>query len=300
MKKHLLNTFIFCFLMAFVASAQIQLVSDFTFTDNLDDAEGNGTMTILNGANYSYSNGMFTNGIDSTGAAPGLKVTLPDALFDEMEYTIQIDFSFAQTSGYRKVLDYNLLAVDAGLYINDQLRLYSAGNYGPTAIAIDSMVSVLVVRNNALDSAWVYLTDGINRQLESAAQDAANYFAAALEGSNRVLHFFHDDSLTGSEFANSFTVDRIRIWNGNLPDVAGLKQPTTASFTCFPNPAGSTATIQFNAPVNGEVEILTTTGRLISAQTVSNQTALTVSLEQFQTGMYLIRYNNEVVRLLKK
>ena len=300
MTKKLLNSFLICVLCVFTSTAQLQLISDFTFDGNLNDSQGNGSMSIMNGANYSYNNGMLTNGVDSTSAAPGLKVTLPDGVFNEEEYTIQLDFSFSETSGYRKVMDVKELTDDGGLYINDQLRLYNTGNYGPTTIAVDSMISVVIVRNTAVDSAWVYLTDGVSMQLESSAADPGNYFVSALSGSDRVLHFFHDDSVTTSEFSSEFTVDRIQIWNGNTINTASVKPMKITSFSCFPNPATTQAILQFTQPESGLAELLTADGRLIRSISFSQQQEVIIPLEMLSEGMYLVRYNNEVIRLLKK
>lgn len=300
MTKQLLNSFIFCLTLAYAGTAQVQLISDFTFDGNLNDSQGNATISLMNDGNYSYNNGTFTNGVDSTGAAPGLKVALPDVVFDEQEYTIQIDFSFSETSGYRKILDYSLLQFDAGLYVNGQLRLYSAGNYGPTTIAVDSIMTIYITRNNALDSASVYLANGASLQVESSATDLTGEFVAELEGANRVLHFFHDDTTTVSEFSSSFTVDRIRIWNGDYTAVLGLNEKPSVSFSCFPNPASTIATVRFTEPVNDVLEIVSAEGRVLNVIPVSNQTEVEIPMEQLSDGIYLIRCKQEVVRLLKK
>ncbi len=82
----------------------------------------------------------------SFGADQGLNVS--SFLSNTGDYSILIDFSFTDLSGYRKILDFQNLASDNGLYnLSTDLNYYNFA-FGPNgAFTADTLARVIVTRD---------------------------------------------------------------------------------------------------------------------------------------------------------
>lgn len=286
-------------------NAQVTLVSRFELNNNMSDAIGNATCASNNNIATSYDAGIFSwTANDTIGNGGGLKITIPDALFTENNYSVAVRFRFSETAGYRKLIDYSNLDSDRGLYVNSSLRLYNSGNYGPTEIPVDSMIYVVITRNSTNDSTHTYLWDGNTLRTESIALDTQGDYVAALSGTDRVLFFFADDSTTMSEYSYSGMVDEITIWNGVISPVdlgvAGTPELSEALLACFPNPATDFITVRTSKEYTGEAGLFTLQGKRVQVQQVDAAHAVTFDLTTLPSGMYFVRCGNSIQPIVKR
>lgn len=302
MKKVLCITWLISTTLISVFS-QATLISQFDFNGNLNDNLSNGTCTSYNNSVTSYTSGSFNWTSDSNDAGGGLKITLPDAIFLENHYSILIDFKFSETSSYRKILDQSNRTSDQGTYVNYQLRLYSFGGYGSTTINPDSNFTIILTRDSTDDTTRLYLWDGVNIVLESFGADVSDDFVSQLSATNRVLHFFADDSSTTSEYSLSGSVNQIKIWNGiaTASQLLGFQnEDMVADFMFYPNPTTNVSYVQFEHPVSGLFEVYTIAGELVSSSILANQLKIDLDLSSVPSGMYLARFNNKTIRFIRE
>jgi Ca2+-binding RTX toxin-like protein len=133
---------------------------------------------------------------------------------DSSNYSIEIDFQFATTDGYRKIIDFSNLASDSGLYnINTELELYPEPE-GPNGAFAANTTAQLVLTRDGVTKQVVGYVNGVQQFSLTDDNDIA-VFAAA----NNIAQFFQDDNRTHQGEASAGVVDRIRIFG----------QPLTAS-----------------------------------------------------------------------
>lgn len=307
MKKTLLRSFFLASLFSLSLSSQSHgqatLISQFDFTNNMVDALGNSSGAGFNNLSATYAAGSFAWIADSIPGG-GVVVSVSDAALTETNYSVAIHFSFSDVSGYRKIIDFSGLQADAGFYVNDQLRLYSGGGYGPTTLTANTNYWVLFTRNGTEDTARAYLLIGNNLSLESKSEDAAQDFVPVLSGTDRMLYFFTDDSTTEDEYTPMGSVDQILIWNGvaTVNDLLSSVPSLSAaqSFALYPNPANSFVNLRFPTAQNGNCEIYDATGRLVSSQALRQEDRISMSTEGLAPGIYFVRMNEFQARFVKE
>lgn len=307
MKKQLLQLILFSTIFTGTASAQATLISKLDFNGSLNDALGNGIATAYNNAAFTFVNGSMVWTADTLHSGGGLLLRLPDAVFTENDYSIAIDFQFAEVTGYRKIIDYSALGADAGLYVNGSLRLYSAGGYGPTSWNAATNYTVLVMRSAADDTTRAYVVQNNQLQEESKVYDVAADFVAVLSGNDRVLHFFHDDTVTTSEHATAGSVSQLRIWNGTatLQDVlSGIPQaPGATPFNLYPNPAltgsADVITVQLPAVSSSTAEVFDALGSRVYAATLQQKQQFELNTAGWAKGVYFLRVDGIYSRFVK-
>lgn len=175
------------------SSANANLINSYDFTTNLSD-------TLNNGLNLTASGGEINAGRYSFTDNQGLR--LASALPGTTDYAIEIKMQInGNTNNYNKIIDFQDLVSDRGLYINNGLiKFYSAGPANTGAISIDTDFTVGLAR--AGDSIDVYL----NNTLLFSAVDNNQAVSAA-----NILNFFEDDNATGQRESFTGSVDFIRI-----------------------------------------------------------------------------------------
>jgi len=169
------------------------------------DAYGGPAITpnggVLNLTNYSFA------------ANQGLSLSnaLPSSV-----YTIDTMFSFALTTGYRKIIDFSNLTADAGLYnLTGALEFYPVVAGGVTIIP-NQMQRVTLTRDNA------GLVNGyVNGVLQISFTDST---LAVFGQANTIGKFFIDDFTTSQGEASAGVVDYIAVYNTALAaaEVANL------------------------------------------------------------------------------
>jgi hypothetical protein len=135
-------------------------------------------------------------------------------------YTIDTTFTFDETSGWRKMVDFKDLTSDSGLYnLSTQLNFFSGLGSGPTGVINSgSPVRVTLSRDGSTDTVNGYL----NGTLQFSFNDTSGW--AKFNAGSNIGHFFIDDFPTGQHEATSGFVDYIAVYNTALSanDIATL------------------------------------------------------------------------------
>jgi hypothetical protein len=135
------------------------LTDDYQFENTLADSLGGPSLVSLGG---SVGAGEY-----SFGAQQGL--SLSNALVDDSNYSIYLDFEFDQESGYRKIVDFKNLASDNGLYnLNTDLNYYNF-NFGPTgAFTAGTFAQVVLTRDSSTGLVSGYVNGVLEIQFTTA------------------------------------------------------------------------------------------------------------------------------------
>lgn len=69
------------------------------------------------------------------------------------------------------------------------------------------------------------------------------------------------------------------------------------SYIVYPNPAEIYTNIKFSTPVTGEIKIFNLIGKEVYQTKVNEEQLINISLDQFESGLYMIqaKVNNEVI-----
>jgi hypothetical protein len=192
--------------LLYSSSASAALIADFRLDGNLNNSAG-GALTLTN------NNGgvLGANGISfGRGQGPDINgFSTPSA------YSVETRFSFQNTSGYRRVLDFSNGTDDRGLYIlNNSVNFYpiaTGGTFSPNTL------QTLVFTRNAAGNAAAYVDGAL----------AINFTNASLTSLSNILRLFRDDGAVGGENSAGF-VDYVRVYDTALSaqEVANLTPPS--------------------------------------------------------------------------
>lgn len=193
------------------ASAQSHV---YTLNNTFADSNG-GPSLVANGGTLSTSGYSFA-------ANQGL--SLSTALSDGTNYSLSLTFSLTDiTSGntYKKLVDFNGLADDAGLYVyQSKLDFYSAtGTPGTFLFAPDQPVTVSLTRDGATN----IVTGSVDGLQQFSFVDDTGI--AVFKTADKTINFLADDSATSGREASSGTVTRITLDSSPVPEAS-----TTISF----------------------------------------------------------------------
>ena len=198
------------------------LVHTFLFNNSLADGTGAATMTS-NGGSLNATQYLF-------GANQGL--TLTGATNSLSDYSIEMEFSLTTVSGFNKILDFQNLTSDRGLYVNGGLIFFDLGSGG--TILANTPVRVVLTREGASNTLVGYVN---GTQAFSVADPLGR---AIFTGP---FQFFRDDN--GGTEASAGSVDLIRIYDGALTatEVGNLTSPGSGGGgSAVPEPATVTLT----------------------------------------------------------
>ncbi|WP_164884973.1 PEP-CTERM sorting domain-containing protein [Rubrivivax rivuli] len=195
-------------------AANAALVKSYDFNGTLTDTLGNGNALQASG-------GVLGAGGYTFGLNQGLRLT--SALPSTTDYAIEMRLRVTDsTSGYNKLIDFEDLSSDLGLYVlNGAIRFYTAtGTFG--SVSLDTDFTVGLVRSSATNSLSLWL-NGVN--LVSVASTGNQGVP-----SGNVLNFVEDDLATSQNEAFAGRVDFIRIHNdattfGTSPVVTQVPEP---------------------------------------------------------------------------
>lgn len=189
------------------AMAQTHL---YEFNGNLNDS--------LGGPSLSANGGSLGASAYSFGANQGL--SLSNALSADV-YTIDMTFSFAPRSSWSKIVDFNNLTADAGLYryvdsSGAVLQICSCSNKVNSAFG--AITDNQPVRITLTRDASQVVTQYVNGVSAGSYLDSGNNLT--FNTSNHVAHFFMDDSATAFAEASAGSVSRIMIFDSALSSTA--------------------------------------------------------------------------------
>jgi hypothetical protein len=189
------------------------LIHDYQFQNTLADSLGGPSLVSLGG----------TIGAGEYSFAAEQGLSLSNALPDDTNYSIYLDFEFDTLSGYRKIVDFKNLASDNGLYnLNTDLNFYNF-NFGPSgALTAGTFAQVVLTRDSSTNTVTGYV-NGV-QQIQFVDSTSDGVFSAA----NNIINFFQDDAATGGRESSSGEVSEIQIYDAPLTaqQVAGLSTST--------------------------------------------------------------------------
>ena len=193
--------------LAMTGTAQASLVYDYELNGDLTNSSG--------GANIVTEGG--TLGATGYTFAANQGLAIANAAITGV-YTIDLRFSFTQQSGYQKIVDFQNLTTDSGLY-----TLGTALNFFP----VNSSTG-LFSPNVSTDVRFTRNASGLAEAFVNGASvftfnDTTN-LAVFNPG---VMRFFHDDNATGQREASAGFVDYIRVYDTANATPGGVPEPAT-------------------------------------------------------------------------
>jgi hypothetical protein len=194
-------------LLAFMAAspAQSALIHRYELNGSFADALG-GPSLVPGGAN-----GLGT--LNATGYAfgPDQGLSLSNALPNNAGYSILVDFSIADTTDFRRIIDFKNLTVDDGLYNHDtSLNFFPASEgAGPAGTFQADVLARLVITRDSATGEFKGYVNGV-AQFGFVDSPALSVF----DGPNSVIQFFNDN--IGSGDTTSGIVDRIEVYDSPL------------------------------------------------------------------------------------
>ena len=188
------------------ASAQSHV---YTLNNTLADSNGGPSLTA-NGGTLSASGYTFA-------ADQGL--SLSSALADGANYSLSLTFSLTDISSgntYKKLVDFNGLADDAGLYVyQSKLDFYNAtGVPGTFTFAPNQSVTVDLTR----DAATQVVTGSVDGVQQFSFVD--NTGIAVFKTADNTINFLADDRATSGREASGGTVTRITLDSSPVPEAS--------------------------------------------------------------------------------
>lgn len=200
--------------MLFTAgSASATLIHNYEFTNGLTDSVAGGVDLL---PSYTAGgSGSVAGGLYSFSAGGGLLLSsqLPGNV-----YTIELRVALAETSGYRKLISFENITSDLGLYnLNGSLNLFNvAASTTPADFSPDTFVDVRLSR----DGAGV-VTGYINGVQSLTYNDTSALFTAA-----SALYFLRDDLAQNAEHSAG-QLDYLRIYDTAAPSASAVPEPAT-------------------------------------------------------------------------
>ncbi|MEO7720187.1 MAG: hypothetical protein ABIY70_28690 [Capsulimonas sp.] len=182
----------------------------------------------LGGPNLVANGGTLTATHYNFGANQGLSLSNGVTAND---YSIELNFSFATTSGYRKIVDFKNLTSDNGVYnLNTDLNFYNSA-FGPSgAIAANTPTDVIITRDGGT-GLFVGYVNGV-QQFSFTDSGLQGVFSSPAS----IAQFFIDDTVTGGE-ASAGSVDYIRVFDGALTSGEALSLYQSGSPSAVPEPS---------------------------------------------------------------
>jgi hypothetical protein len=201
------------------------LTHNYVLSSSLSDTLG-GPSLVADGGTQSATGYSF-------GANQGLN--LSSALSNSGDYSILMDFSFSDLTGYRKILDFQDRTSDNGLYnLNTALDFYPVAGGSP--IFSPNVLARVVLTRDAGTNA---VTGYFNGAQQLTFNDSSSL--AVFGATNNIIRFFEDDFATQNE-ASAGRASEIQIYNGALTaaDVRDLGGPGEIPTSGVPEPAALT------------------------------------------------------------
>jgi hypothetical protein len=206
-------------IVALHGPAQAAVIHQYELNGSFADTLG-GPNLIPNGGTLSVTSYDF-------GANQGL--SLSNALPTNDHYSILIDFTFSDVSGYRKVIDFSNLASDIGLYVLSQdLYFYPVVGGSGQPFASNVPTQLVLTRDGTSDEVVGYV-NGLSVFTFTDSGDLAVF-----GDPNSTIQFFNDDYTTSGGEASAGSVDRISIYDAPLSAV----EVANIGVSSVPEPSG--------------------------------------------------------------
>jgi hypothetical protein len=187
----------------------VNLIADYQLTDTFASAvAGAPPLTPLGSVSFTSGNVYGQNRILAAfQQGSGLRLDAPPGLAAG-GYTVALEFSFASTGGYRKIIDFKDLTLDSGLYnLNHALDFYPVA-LGPGSPIQPNTFGQVVLTRTAAGAVTGYFNGA-----QLFAFSDASALSVLLSNS---FNLFIDDTRTNGAEASAGMVARVRLWDGAL------------------------------------------------------------------------------------
>ncbi len=218
---------------------------NYTFEGNNQDSGNGSTFTAAGACPADPCNATSSFGSDggdgylewtsTNGRGGGFVVDTNQSLTNT--YTILMKFSFADFSGYRKIIDYLDRTSDTGFYIYDsKINFYPLGTSANSFTAGQPM-TLMVTREATTGNAGVFTVysyngTAFNQELQVTDTDGTSIpFTSTVHAGGTKLGFFFDDLATGGEATTSGRVFSLKMWRGTALSAIVLEDVATAPAT---------------------------------------------------------------------
>lgn len=239
-----LALFLLLCLAAPATTQAANLVAEYEFNGTLTDRLGNSTLTAFGATNDGYNRNNIESGFledvygtywywkSSLARGGGFWIDVTPNI--RTNYSVGVRFSFQQTNGYRKIIDYQNSTSDNGFYIyNGRLDFYPVGT-GTTGITNNQLVDLVATRDSTGTFKAYFVVNGVVKTPPELNVSAGAYGMPILVNGKPRLGFFFDDTATSSEATTGGKVYGIKIWDSAL---------TAAEIQQAMNPRGTVADV---------------------------------------------------------
>jgi hypothetical protein len=181
------------------------LIHDYQLNGTLSDALGGPSLVAINAGGPNGTIGAtgfsfpFNSGLQLSGSS----------LLDATDYSIEMAFSFDQTTSWRRIIDFKDRATDRGLYNYWGAIQFFPDTTGGGIFTPGGMVNIIITRDGATKAFNIYAA-GVNVLSRIDAADDAVFSTPGAK-----VNFFRDDTQVANEASPGF-VDKIRFYDGVL------------------------------------------------------------------------------------
>lgn len=204
--------------LAFAAQAANAQTHDYEFSNGLSDSVVGGTAltsSISPGnptATYAVSGGLYNF---NSGAGLLLNSQLPGAV-----YTIDMSVALTDIGGYRKLISFQNISTDLGLYdLSGELSLFNVANSTTATDFVAGQFTDVTISRNAAGM----VTASINGVQKFSYNDSATQYYLASGG----LWFLRDDTDQNAE-QSAGSADYIRIYDtSTIPVTSAVPEPAS-------------------------------------------------------------------------
>lgn len=237
------------------ASAVPDPTIHFTFDNTLSPVSGNGTLTPESNCPVSPNtvntpcNSTSSFGSDAAGgywewasnSSRGGGFTVATAQDLGKTYTISLRFTFAEVSGYRKIVDYLNQASDTGFYVlNGSINFYPLGT-GSAVFSAGDVLDLVAVRTDSAVAQnpdegvfTVYLNQGGTLTQLLQVTDTQGTSLPHQSAGQTILGFFFDDIATSAEATTTGKIWDLKLWRNYALSQTEVATVTTTSQVAAP------------------------------------------------------------------
>lgn len=157
-------------------------------------------------------------------------------------YSIEMQFSLDDTSGWRRLVDFKDRTTDNGLYNFSKILQFvvvsgSGFETGPNDVFWPGKISELVITRDGGTNQFIGYVDGVQQISFEDTSEGAVFVNDPTDINNYVIHFLRDDTAIGGE-SGSGELKRIRIYDGVLTptqvaQISGSPVPIPAALWLF-------------------------------------------------------------------
>lgn len=216
-------------------------------------------------------------------------------LLSSNTYTIEMYFKLDDIMGYKKLIDFDSMNADEGLYCqNGDMVLYNKF-FSDSLMGANKYFYVVLTRDGVTEDVYLYLNDIVVGYVLDTASDFDIH-------AQKSLVFFTDDKATGVEHIggtvaainiSNFVMDSVEVKNnyGNLASRVGVEtMPEDMQVNIYPNPA--TDVLNIEVPRDVSYMVTDITGRVLLKSELK-QGINSINTRKLPVGFYTLMLQSD-------